>query len=140
MQIAKVSSNESFRSLKLTYSLANKLKSSSAKQIRADVKSIKNLLKEYNLHSKKYVDIVIDKNDYNEKFYAIISSKKQGVPMNPHNSHLIPTKNDKAGLKDLIEWVTSWDFLYSPEGLQEQKNWAEKALEILKNSRLGNKK
>ena len=72
--------------------------------------SISRLIRKEELHKAENVDIILQ---YTPKdgFYGVISSKTQGTPNHPYYKKSL-TK-DEVSIKNFIDWVKSWDSLYS---------------------------
>ena len=130
-------SNVSFGNLKLGYALRRNLaKKKLSRYSRQDLARVKRIIRENGLHKQKYVDIILEEKNYIDyadgMFYCTISSKKQGVPMNPDAQCIIG--KDEKKIRYFIEWVKDWNEAYSPKALQERHNTIEKALLLMKKS------
>ncbi len=118
MQINKISnSNNSFGRLYLSYGIREKIAHGDSKQFKKDVSSISRVIRQNDLHKRKHVDIILSYDVYG--FKAIISSKKEGVPMNPKAVKRIG--NPQKEIKSITDWVDTWDYAYSPTGAAEIK-------------------
>lgn len=116
MQVNKISgSNYSFGRLYLSSEIERKLANGASKKFISQVESVTNLIRQNNLHRKKYVDIILSYDKYGLK--GIISSKREGVPMNP--DAFMSIKNPKKEIKEITNWVNCWNYAYSPKGIAE---------------------
>ena len=122
MQVNKISnSNNSFGRLYLSSEIQEKLSNGAPQKFIRQVDSITNLIRQNNLHRKKYVDIILSCDKYGLK--GIISSKQEGIPMNP--DAFMSINNPKKDIKEITNWVNSWNYSYSPKGLAEHDNLME---------------
>ena len=78
--------------------------------LKKELNSISKLIRKENLHKKENVDIVLQYTKENG-FYGVISSKIHGTPLCPGYKQNI--SKDKIVLNKFIEWVKSWDNMYS---------------------------
>ena len=76
--------------------------------------NIRKILKDEQLDSLKYVDIILHHSEEMGGFYGVISSKKQAVPNVDYYRLKIPSANDISGV--FAKWARAWDYVYSPEG------------------------
>ena len=118
MQVSKVSnSNNSFGRLYLANSLRKKVTSGVSEKLNQEVAAISRIIRKNDLHKRRYVDIILAHDDLG--FKSFISSKKEGVPMNPN---AIKRIGDLANEIDSFrDWVDDWNYAYSPTGLAEIK-------------------
>ena len=122
MQVNKIRSNNYFSSLFVGQSLANKvLYSTTSEKFLNDFVTIKNSIIVNKLDRKKFVDILLQEND--NKFFAIIASKEQGVPISPASKIDFDASN--KGLSKLKKWVNSWNQAYNPKALEQSKKLDE---------------
>src|SRR5574344_592190 len=63
-----------------------------------ELKTITNMIRKNNLHKAENVDIILSYNK-EDKFYGVISSKEQGVPMGP--AYKCPVSSKKNLFKNL---------------------------------------
>lgn len=77
---------------------------------------IKDIILKNKLDRKRNVDVILDYNNSTDKFYGIISSKKQGIPENPANTCEIST--DKKDISVFKKWVNEWNKAYSKKELE----------------------
>ena len=68
------------------------------------------------LDRKRNVDVILDYEKETDKFYGVISSKKQGVPNIQGNSCYI-TEN-KRDISNFKKWVNAWNKAYSKKELE----------------------
>ena len=116
MQVNKISNlNNSFGRLYLSSEIEEKLSNGVSKNFKKELSSITNIIRQNNLHRKKYVDIILSYDQYG--FKGIISSKREGVPMNP--DAFMSIKNPKKEIKEITNWVNCWNYAYSPKGIAE---------------------
>src|SRR5574344_103598 len=80
-----------------------------------DLKTITYMIRKNNLNKAKNVDIILNYNN-EDKFYGIISSKKQGVPINPAYKCLV--SSEKNMFNDFSNWLKDWNDAYSPKTLK----------------------
>ena len=128
MQVNQVQGyKHSFKSLYIGQELANKvLYSRTSTKFLSDFSTIKDNILTNKLDRKKFVDILLDTNQ--DKFYAIISSKEQGIPNNPNYKIIIETT--RKGLSKFKKWVNDWNHAYNPKTLEQSK----KLDELIKNA------
>ena len=101
-------------------------------EFKKELSTARSIIRENGLHKKKNVDLILNYND-SDGFYTVISSKKQGVPMNPNYRH--PVRQTRELIQSLTNWVSSWDYAYSSEAIKEQKQFnrsMRKLRELLK--------
>jgi len=91
-------------------------------QLKKQAESLARYLRRRNLHKTKYVDVYLNHDDY-KGFYGVISSKKQGTPINPY--YRTPIVKDK--LDDFISWLNEWEFDYNPKTIRMMKKIEKKA-------------
>ena len=136
MQISKIKANkQSFKSLYINQKLTNKLANPlTSKNFLSDFATIKDYIFTSKLDNKKFVDVILS--EKNDKFYALISSKEQGVPINPSNELVIDTT--KKDLSKFKKWVNEWNHAYNPRTLKQfqkldelikQKDWTNTPLD-----------
>ena len=119
MQLNRVQgTNQVFNGLYIGQKLSSKiLYKPTTEKFLSDFAIIKNNIIANKLDNKKFVDILLDEN--NDKFFAVISSKEQGIPMNPGNQLTIEAT--KKGFLKFKKWVNEWNHAYNPKTLEEFK-------------------
>ena len=89
------------------------------KKFEAELNSVENLIKSNKLHKKENVDIILNYTKQ-DGFYGVISSKAEGVPMNPASRCSIG--KSKESVNNFTSWVNGWNESYSPEVLQKMRD------------------
>ena len=115
MQINKLSQSNRTNSLNFGklyngYCISENILKTNNKALKKELNSISRLIRKEKLHKAENVDIILQ---YTPKdgFYGVISSKTQGTPNHPYYKKSL-TK-DEVSIKNFIDWVKSWDSLYS---------------------------
>jgi len=103
--------NISYGHLYRGVSIEKALEKKTSAKFQKELKVIEQSIKSNNLHKKENVDIILNYNK-SDGFYGTISSKKQGVPMNPNNKQKV--SNNEESINRFSEWVNEWDENYSP--------------------------
>lgn len=109
-----VQQSPTFKSLNICESAleyANKSKINNSKFM-----NIKNAIVSNKLDRKRNIDVILDYEKETDKFYGVISSKKQGVPNIQGNSCYI-TEN-KRDISNFKKWVNAWNKAYSKKELE----------------------
>lgn len=119
--------NQIFKGLYVKHDLAGKIlyKNTSSKFLN-DFVAIRNNIIANKLDNKRFVDVVLGEKDNN--FYAMIISKKQGIPNNPNAEIIIDAT--KKGLAKFKKWVNDWNHAYNPKTLEE----TERLSALIKNA------
>ena len=124
MEIQRISQKENFGRLYYSQSVVSKMKS---KTFIKSLQEIKDIFAQNGFDRKKYVDVMLNYDD--RGFYGVISSKKQGTPMNPDYLHNISGK--KKDIDSFREWLNDWNYRYSPAGLRKLKELQDLAFSIM---------
>jgi len=95
-------------------------------QLKKQAESLARYLRRRNLHKTKYVDVFLHHDDY-RGFYGVISSKKQGTPMNPH--YRTPIVKEK--LENFVSWLQEWEYNYNPKTIRMMKKIEKEAVKEL---------
>ena len=80
-----------------------------------DLDNVESVLCMLGADSKEYVDVIIH-HSFDEGFYGVISSKKQGIPINPAYKCKISNKTEDISKFDT--WLDAWNEAYSPKALE----------------------
>ena len=116
-----------FASLYRGGSVKNILKNNPTKEFKSELGSIERGIRKNNLHKKENVDVILGYTKQ-DGFYGIISSKEQGVPMNPSSECKV--SKDKKSMNAFSEWVNAWDEAYDPKELEKFR----KLMNFIKNN------
>lgn len=115
MQINRIDSQTSFRSMFVGKTIEDRLaRPNCSKNFVDRFEKIKDVVKINGFAEKENVDIILN-TDKEGKFFATISSKKEGVPMHPHNKCYI-SQNQKT-IDKFVYWLEAWNDNYDPEML-----------------------
>ena len=95
------------------------LKQGASKEFKSELRATERVIRNNNLHKKENVDVILGYTK-EDGFYGVISSKEQGVPMNPASECKV--SRDKGSVKHFSDWVEAWNQAYSPEELQKFRN------------------
>lgn len=107
--------NTNFKSLYRGANINGELKKGVPKEFKSTLFGIERFARKNNLHKKENVDIFLNYSKEENTFYGVISSKEQGVPMNP--AYKCKVSAEKKSLADFLQWVNDWNEAYSPEEL-----------------------
>ena len=117
MKIKNVSQHQqSFGDLVINIDL-QKLKPESKEFVVSQIPKIKDVFAKNKFDKKRWTDVILTYDNDNNRFYGIISSKKEGVPYNPHYKHAIST--DKKVISSFKKWLNEWNHSYSPKVLKK---------------------
>ena len=115
MNISAINSNVNFKNLYNGYTLDNRLEKKTSKKFLNELNGTRQAIKENGLDRLENVDIILNV-DNNDKFYGVISSKKEGVPNHPQAVCDISTK--KKDINKFTKWAENWNYMYSREVLE----------------------
>lgn len=106
---------------------ANILSKKSSRAVNMELQAITKYIKDEKLDSLKNVDVILE-HKRKGGFYGVISSKKQGIPVNPdYTCHV----NDlKASMFNFKNWAMGWEKAFSPE---QTDSW-HKTISFIRNS------
>ena len=115
MNISAINSNVNFKNLYDGYTLENRLEKKTSKKFLNELNGTRQAIKENGLDRLENVDIILNVDD-EDKFYGVISSKKEGVPNHPQAVCEISTK--EKDVNKFAKWAENWNDLYSKEVLE----------------------
>ena len=112
MRVDSIKTSINYTSMHIGASIKKRLADKRCSRFPQRLKEIKDVVKQNGFDKKENVDIILQYEGKN-RFYAVISSKKQGVPMHPDYRCDISTES--KSIEKFANWINEWNESYDPK-------------------------